>query len=213
MRRVVAALAAGSAVFVAAGCSGDTGGAAELSPTAGSSASSSPSAGGSDLPHSGAPAVENPMPESVLSGDPCEALTRQQITDALGNDASQGERRDLEPVGPGCSWSAALAGDGSFTLGFNTATREGLSAVYANAKPKMGVFRELAPIEGFPAVAYKRTEDARDCTVDVGLADEYTVSITSTQSTAKEGQADSCEGTETVMSWLMGNLKEKAGGS
>lgn len=212
MRRVIAALATGSAALVAAGCSGETGGAAEP-PAADSSASSSPSTGSSALPNSGAPAVTSPLPESVLSGDPCEALTRQQIADALGEGASQGERRDLDTVGPGCDWHAATSGDGGFVVSFNTASRQGLSEVYANAKPQMDVFRELEPIEGFPAVAYKRGDAARECTVDVGLANEYTVSITSTQSTAKEGKADSCEGTETVASWLVGNLTQKAGGS
>lgn len=211
MRRVVAALAVGSAVLATAGCSGEDGGQSDPTPSSASDSTASP--GTSGLPNSGAPAVTNPLPESVLSGDPCEAMTPQQITDALGDGASQGERRDLDQLGPRCNWSAATSSGGGFTLTFGTKSRQGLSSFYANAKQQMEVFRELAPIEGFPAVAYKSSNDARECTVGVGLANEYTVSITSTQSTAKEGKADSCEGTETVMSWLVGNLTQKAGGS
>lgn len=212
MRRVVAALVAGSAVLVIAGCSGGTDGTAEPAPTTGS-VSSSQAAGDAGLPNSGAPAVTNPLPESALAGDPCQALTRQQVTEALGDDASQGERRDLDSIGPRCDWQGGTSSDGGFSLSFGTKSRQGLSGFYANAKPKMEVFRELAPVEGFPAVAYKSSDDARECTVGVGLADEYTLSITGTQSSAREGEVDSCDATEMVTALVVKNLKQKAGGS
>ena len=68
------------------------------------SPSSSAQAGGSELPHSGAPAVADPLPESALPSDPCEVLTPQQVKEALGEGATEGERRDLDGLGPGCGW-------------------------------------------------------------------------------------------------------------
>jgi hypothetical protein len=209
IKRVVAAFAAGSAVFVVAGCSGGTDGEATPVPSSWAPAPTVSSAGNPTLPHSGAPSVTDPLPESVLSGDPCEVLTRQQVENALGDGAPQGERRDLKAVGPRCDWSDPATG-GGFTVGFSTTTRQGLSAFYANAKPRMAVFRDAGFIEDFPAVEYKPEVDGIDCDVAVGLADEYAVSVQVTLSRGNEGK-DACEPAKRLARVVVGNLKEKAG--
>lgn len=151
------------------------------------------------------------MPESVLSGDPCDALTAQQVEGALGQGASEGQRRDLEEVGPRCGWSNEET-FGGMSLAFVTAIREGLSVEYANVKPKKAVFREAGPVMGFPAVAYKDSENDRTCTFVVGLADEYSISVNIGLSPEKEAEGvDSCVPAEQVAEMVVGNLKAKAG--
>ena len=212
MKRVVSGLTVGIAVLAVAGCSGDTD--SDIGPIgewSGSQSMTSSPPNGNRLPHSGAPAVTDPLPESVLSGDPCDALTPQQIEIALGPGASEGERRDLEQVGPRCDWSNSGSG-GGMSLAFVTAIREGLSVEYANVKPQKAVFRKAGPVSGFPAVAYKDNENDRFCTVVVGLADEYSISVTVSLSVEKDTEGiDSCNPAEEIAGMVVGNLKAKAG--
>lgn len=215
MKRLVVWVSIGLAVLSVSGCSEEPGDKALPGPASSvpGPAEQTPSSmpGQSELPHSGAPAVSDPLPESVLSGDPCEALTSQQVKVALGAEVSEGERRDLDEVGPGCGWSNP-ATFGGLQIGFHTVTRQGLSATYANAKPRSAIFRELGSIQGFPAVAYKDGEDDRICTVVVGLADEYSITSTIGLSVAKKTEGvDSCVPAEQVVELVVGNLKAKAG--
>ena len=63
------------------------------------------------MPHSGAPAVSDPLPESVLPEDPCDVFTREQIEYVLGDNAPEGKRDEL-PTGPTCIWRDAESGAG-----------------------------------------------------------------------------------------------------
>lgn len=163
----------------------------------------------SGLPHSGAPAVTDPLPESVIAGDPCEALTRQQVEQALGRNAPQGERADLE-AGPGCNWHDQSSGAG-FSVGYSTATRQGLSAYYANTRPQAEVWREEDPIDGLPAVSYQRTKQDFSCAVTVGLADAYAIDVIATPSRAEIGRTDSCDLSRQLAEIVVENLQQKAG--
>ncbi|MCP2255643.1 Protein of unknown function (DUF3558) [Prauserella aidingensis] len=209
MKRIIVSLAA-CALLLTAACSSEADGQAEPTgsaptPPASSKAESSPSAS-SDLPHSGAPAVENPLPEAVLEEHPCDAaLTPQQLDDALGKEGVQQETKDTG-AGPGCDWSNPERFSG-LQVGYNTATREGLSAFYQNTKPKSAVFQEADPVAGFPAVEFQPSVGSDFCTTAVGLADEYSVSVTVT--VGDEG-ADPCQGAARVAADVVGNLKAKA---
>src|SRR4051794_1560101 len=99
MRRpVIAAVVAAAAVLLSA-CTGGGGGGSE------SSSQPVPSSSAAALPFSGAPKVPNPLPASVLGGDPCtDALTPEQVKTAIGIE-KQGERDDLPALGAGCRWS------------------------------------------------------------------------------------------------------------
>ncbi|MEY7971257.1 DUF3558 domain-containing protein [Saccharomonospora xinjiangensis] len=210
MKRAIALFGPGLAVLMIAACSEGQEGEMRL-PRVPILQSPSSLESGSGLPHSGAPAVVDPLPESVLSDHPCEILTPEQVRQALGPRASEGERKDLNAVGPGCGWSSQ-ENLGGFQIGFNTVSREGLSATYANAKPRSGVFRELGSIHDFPAVAYKDSEDDRICTVVVGVANEYSITATVGLSVAAESaNTDSCVPAEKVAEVVVGNLKAKAG--
>ena len=214
MGRVSAVVGVGL-VLAVAGCSEGVDGAAaptsESSVSVSASPSSSAQAGGSELPHSGAPAVADPLPESALPSDPCEVLTPQQVEEILGEGAAAGERRDLDGLGPGCDWGNQDT-LGGFRVGFHTVARQGLSAPYANAKPRHSIFSEVGPVDRFPAVAYKDSEDDPICTVVVGLADDYAISATVTLSFEKEDAGiDSCGPAERIAATVVGNLKDRAG--
>ncbi|WP_083665936.1 DUF3558 domain-containing protein [Saccharomonospora sp. CUA-673] len=165
---------------------------------------------GEDLPHSGAPAVTNPLPESVLSGDPCvEAVTEEQAKELLG-EGVQHEPQQAPELGPSCRWSNLDTG-AAFRLSYDVNTREGLSGGYRNVEPQMPIFNEIEPVDGFPAVEYKKSEDDLTCTTVVGLADEYGLLLTLTvgQSGREKGN-DPCDGGRIVMEQIVSNLKAKA---
>ncbi|MCP2254886.1 Protein of unknown function (DUF3558) [Prauserella aidingensis] len=210
MRRTVALLASGAAVVLATSCSGESEGQPEPAPSsAGASATTSSadaSEGASDLPHSGAPKVTNPLPESVLSGDPCDALTRDQLDEIFGEGTPTGERNDLEETGPRCDWNY---GGGGVTVGFLTVTGEGLSRTYANMEGLGETLDEPGPVQGFPSVTHQ-TESA-SCGASVGIADEYAISTGISLSANKEDAGtDPCEAALRVADMVVGNLKEKA---
>ncbi|HWD83971.1 MAG TPA: hypothetical protein VG497_33950, partial [Kribbella sp.] len=95
-RMFTTVLGAAVVVSVVAGCSGSP----EAAPTSTPPVSSSATAAG--LPHSGAPKVEHPLPESALSGQPCqEALASDQLTQIFGMEP-QGKPDDTAGLGPSC---------------------------------------------------------------------------------------------------------------
>ncbi|WP_282771457.1 DUF3558 family protein, partial [Saccharomonospora viridis] len=88
------AVLVGAVVLLVAGCSATSDGTASpasqdpgVSQSVSSSSSESQSPSGGQLPHSGAPAVSDPLPESAIPEDPCDAFTREQVEYALGDDA------------------------------------------------------------------------------------------------------------------------------
>ncbi|OLT48018.1 hypothetical protein BJF85_14205 [Saccharomonospora sp. CUA-673] len=215
MKQSLKAVAVGAVGLLVVGCGGETDGEAEpgpgrqASPPTSADAPSSPAAQ-DELPHSGAPAVSNPLPESVLSGDPCiDPLTDEQATELLG-DGVQTAPDNLDALGPGCRWSNLDTG-ASFSLSYDTVTRQGLSSAYANAQSQRAVFNEIGQIEGFPAVEYKNAEDDVMCTTVLGLADEYGLVLSLTVGDRGEEQGDDpCEGGRIVMGQVVTNLKAKA---
>ncbi|SFO98912.1 Protein of unknown function [Amycolatopsis arida] len=197
------------AVALVGGCSPGEAGSpspAELSTTSGSNGPDT-----SDPPHSGAPKVTNPLPESVLSGSPCDALTRQQVEDALGKNAGHGELdADFAP-GPTCRWSNLETGAG-FSVFFGTKTRQGLSDFYQNTRPQMKVWREIPSVRGYPAVAFRFDADPESsCTVAVGIADTYDVSVAVSTPIRRRPDSDPCVPAERLAGELVGNLEQKAG--
>lgn len=211
MKRALKAVAIVAVATLGTACSGESDGDAQ--PVASNSSVvevPSSEAGTEGLPHSGAPAVANPLPESVLAGDPCaDAVTEEQAKELLG-DAVTHERADEERLGPGCNWTNSDSG-AAFRLNYDTKSRQGLSGDYANSKPKMAIFNELEPIDGFPAVAYKKAEDDLMCTTSVGLSDEYGFVLSvSLGYEGEEAGDDPCDGGRIVAEQIVSNLKAKA---
>ncbi len=187
-----------------AGCSGTTGG----HPMPVSTSSSSPS--GEVPPYGGAPKVENPLPDSVLSGSACDALSPQQIHEDVG-DGVTGKPED-GPLGPKCTWSDHQ--DGSMlTIFYTTKQREGLSIIYKQVKPQMKRFDVLPPIQGFPAVAYDLKPGPRTdgCQIAVGLSDTLEFEVGVDLGLHNSGKTDSCRIAAIVTDHAVTTLKKKAG--
>ncbi|SFW74631.1 Protein of unknown function [Amycolatopsis australiensis] len=147
------------------------------------------------VPFGGAPAVANPLPRTVLDGDPCtEALTPDQVQAAIGIQVP-GVREDLASTGPACSWSNDDT-FGSVGVSYTLNTHTGLSSVYANTRPKSATWRPLPPVQGFPAVAHSGSAGQKPpsdfCQASVGLADTYSIDISLTLGSSKRGIADPC---------------------
>ena len=204
-RDIAAALAA---LMLTAGCSG--GSTPGVAPTG---ASSSPSPTGKALPYAGAPKVDNPLPESVLSGHPCDgALTPAQLDEILLQQP-QGKRNDDPSLGPECQWLNSDAG-ALVAVAYTTKVTDGLSAVYANTKPKATVWRPLPAIQGFPAVAHSTFSQQGSksfCQVSVGISDQYAVDVSVSLGETAVGKKDPCDVTATVAGMVVTNLRQKAG--
>ncbi|MGW7534615.1 DUF3558 domain-containing protein [Amycolatopsis sp. NPDC054798] len=204
----VAAVAAVGATFVA-GCSGGS------VPTSDTGAMSPlPSAAGKTLPYAGAPKVEHPLPESVLSTHPCDsALTPDQVGEALSK-IPRGEHDDKPELGAQCHWTNSDVGAGVSVI-YVTKVSDGLSAVYANTKPQSTVWHPLSSMQGLPAVAHSTysTEGSKSfCQVSVGISDKYTVGVSVNLSPAKVGsRQDPCSAAVQVAGMVITNLKRKSG--
>ncbi|WP_143132571.1 DUF3558 domain-containing protein [Amycolatopsis rubida] len=101
MKVKFASLSAGIAatVVLVAGCSG---GSTPSLPPVLSDIPGSSSAAGKTLPYAGAPKVENPMPDSVLSTHPCDgAFTSGQVREILGKEIP-GKHADNASLGAQC---------------------------------------------------------------------------------------------------------------
>ncbi|MFB9929254.1 DUF3558 domain-containing protein [Amycolatopsis halotolerans] len=193
-----------SSAALLAACSGTTGG----NPTPVTSSSSLP--GNEVPPYGGAPKVENPLPDSVLSGSACDALNSQQIHVNFGADLV-GKPED-GPLGPKCTWSDHQGGS-MLTIFYTTKQREGLSIIYKQVKPQMKRFDVLPPIQGFPAVAYDPKPGPRTdgCQIAVGLSDTLEFEVGLDLGLSNSGKADACGLAADVTGDVVTTLKKKAG--
>lgn len=210
MKRVSVTAAMTAAILVGVtGCSTTSDGTPTTPSTPSSRVPSSAESSAPALPHSGAPKVNNPLPESALPENPCDAFTRDQVEAALGSDAPEGERDDDFATGPMCDWTDSASAT-IITVFFSTKTGEGLSAVYANTKPQTDFWETLPPIHGFPAVmtSFEEASEA-SCHVFVGLADHYTVSAS--VANPRKPHATNCDSAERLADMLVGNLLQRAG--
>ncbi|MFF0147685.1 uncharacterized protein DUF3558 [Amycolatopsis sulphurea] len=191
-----------SLALLAAACSSPTDGTA-TPPTSATAPS------GRAVPYGGAPKVKNPLPDNVLSSDPCQALTPQQITEQLGS-ALTG-KPDSDPV-PSCSWINAET-TASIGVSYYPARNDGLSNAYTNVKPQMKRWDALPPIQGFPAVAYATQPGStpNTCNVLVGVTDRLSFLVDVAPRTSKMGKVDPCPLAADVANDVLTTLKQQAG--
>jgi hypothetical protein len=171
------------------------------------------SSSGTGVPFAGAPTVANPLPASVLSGDPCaDALTPAQLEDFIGAPLKT-DRADLPQLGPACSWGNLSQGS-NINVGYDITTHNGLSGLYQNTKPQSGVWKPIADVSGFPAVAHagnRGTTPTDYCITTVGLADDLSVNVAVNVSREKQGTLDPCDASTDVADAVVATLKSKAG--
>ncbi len=196
------------AVFAAAGCAGTPHAPATATAEQGSGQQYPP------VPFAGAPKVSSPLPEFVLAGDPCaDALMPEQVKVAIGVTVP-GRRIDTPALGPACAWNNHGTG-GAVGVSYVLNTHVGLSGVYANTKPRAGLWRELPPIQGFPAVAHAGGKGekvpAGFCQASVGLADSFSIDVNLSLGESKKYAVDACNLVSQVADMAITSLRVKAG--
>ena len=201
--------AAAAVILLAASCSDPK---TSGTPSPAPQPSSSPTAPTSRTPpFAGAPKVTSPLPDSVLSGSPCEALTPQQVQVNIGVSVT-GKSDHLPGIGPQCVWTNLKSG-AQMGVSFTTEPKDGLSGDYANTRPRMPVWKELPPIQGLPAVAYSDNGKPNPdfCAVAVGITDTLSVDVTLALSLQKSGKVDACTVVPLTANDVVTTLKQKAG--
>ncbi len=166
---------------VLSGCSNSENGTPEASDGTAANAGSSQD---SKLPHSGAPAVTDPIDTAKWEAEPCSVVTDKQLA-TLGLKNVDAEPDDAI-AGPKCNWypeGRGLLGGTFITASPTSDSPEGLSTVYANNEAyDYEVWQELDPVQGHPIVAATEVDDRSKgyCAVAVGIRDDlvYDVSVT-----------------------------------
>jgi hypothetical protein len=187
---VAVALMAGCSSSAQPGSPQPTGGGVETSGSRTSAASS------------GAPHVANPLDTSKFQAVPCTVLDTSNVQ-SLGFTAPG--QAESDATGPNCHWNNSETGV-SLDVGFVTANKSGLSALYAK-RSSLKLFQPLPDIQGYPAVIYG-TIDARSsgtCNVDVGVSDSLNVDVMLQASTGPL-KADPCGTAQKIAGMVMGHL-------
>lgn len=156
------------------------------------------------------PTVPSPLSAKALDGSPCDsALTSSQITHFLGQ-STPANPRDTE-LGPMCQWSSASGSGAGITVTYQTESDQGLGLAYHNVKPKATRWKELEPVQGFPAIAYTNTDDKRACVIVVGVTDQlaFSTALTLGDKSTAEGK-DCFDAGPQVADAVLGNLKARA---
>ncbi|WP_176439970.1 DUF3558 domain-containing protein [Haloechinothrix alba] len=135
------------------------------------------------LPHSGAPAVEEPVVDTrEYEADPCTILPDDKLDDAgFAIDKSSAESDMDRLEGPMCTWRFEKAGHGVLGASLGTDDGEGLSHIYRlEANSDLEYFTKQDPIDGYPAVVAGKRDNRTDrgeCDVYVGIRDETALYI------------------------------------
>lgn len=181
-----------------AGCTTSTAGTAEPTPVTSSETSETsedqpaPTSSEGGGPTVGAPAVDRPLDVERFQEEPCDALTAAQLA-RLALDPTG--RPGQEVLGRSCDWRHP-DGRGSVQLTFLDTDGRGLGVVYGSqAEGKLVFFEELAPVDGYPAVAYGVVDDREigGCSVAVGVNNQVAYDISLVQSSANTGRDDPCD--------------------
>nr|WP_219148226.1 DUF3558 domain-containing protein [Amycolatopsis sp. TNS106] len=200
-----------AAALAVAGCSG--GGATPTSSTPPPLTVPGTTSAGEALPYAGAPKVPNPFPESIFAGDPCaDSLNAEQIDMVLGAPV-QTKRADADSIGPGCDWANTVTG-GHAIMAYAIKLPGGLSAIYENVKPKAEVWKPIASLQGFPAVAYVSPSGGspdKFCQISIGATDNTTIEISAFLSIESKGKKDPCDAAKAVADSVLTSLRAKAG--
>jgi len=201
-------LTVATAGLLLAACSNPATGTPTPVPSAPGSSSAGSSSGNQALPYAGAPKVANPLPDNVIAGDPCQALTPEQIKKDVGHIAD-GQPDNSLPVGAGCNWFNTAGAN--LAVYYTNKRHEGLSPYYDGTKQQMKRW-EPQTIQGYPAVAYsdKPGPVSHFCQVTVGIADtaDFAVGV----HVGDESTADACPVAAQIAGQVLSNLKQKAGG-
>ena len=171
MRRIVwgAAATLGLAAMLLAGCSSETPGQAQSTPTTGTPASSDSQNGTPSASASQAPKVATPLDAIRFINNPCSALTSTDLAGLHVDNAINGGARH-NAGGVQCTWSGEAAG--GIGIGWETEVTDGLSDLYA--KSDTIAYWKPTAVSGYPAAYGDAISDGRaqgDCVINVAVND------------------------------------------
>ncbi len=194
----LALLGIAASTLLLSACSGNPGNA---QPTTSPGSSQTTAAAGP-----GTPKVTNPLPPGTLDRDPCSTLTASQVNTLLGT-AATGEPQDTG-IAKMCHWANADRGSG-ISVQLVYAWKDGLGHVYA--KKNEGFFKELEPVQGYPAVAYGPSDDSSTgrCGVAIGVSDTMAFEADATISRSNVGKpgSDPCDAARRIGDAVVTTLK------
>ena len=195
--RLCAAIAGVVVVGVIAGCSGSTEG------------SATPESRPAPSPSNAAPTIAQPLPASLIQGDPCTVLTPAQIGTLFTGTPTRTPVATDSGVAKYCSWGDDARGS-LIAIQLVYAWKHGLADVYA--KRGQGFFKELAPVQGYPVVAYGPSDErARGmCSVAIGIADNAAFEADATVGRSAVGKGDPCDDARKVADLAVTTLKGDA---
>ncbi|QFU94132.1 DUF3558 domain-containing protein [Amycolatopsis sp. YIM 10] len=202
-------LCAAGLVLLLSGCEGKDVPGTPTVPTAGA-AEPAPSADAPDVPAFGAPKVASPIDISKSEAQPCETLTDAQIADLLGTDTKESRDESGDVIaGPGCGWHSYGSQAAFVAVLFPKVTDIGLSGFYREKGDQYKFFEEMAPVRGYPTVAWNNTDEKAigRCNVVAGTSDRATVNVTVRQSEQNVGKKDPCEAARDVLDMVIGNIQ------
>lgn len=192
-------VAAGLAVACTlTGCSGTTPGTPE--PSASSTAlSTDPSV----------PKITSPLPPALIQGDPCAALTSAQVNGLFSKTPTRSPAAKDTGVAKSCSWGDDSRGS-LVGIQFVYAWKRGLADVYATQG--RGFLKVLAPVQGYPVVAYGPSDERSKgmCNVAVGIADNAAFEADVQFASSAVGQGDPCDDARKVADLAVTTLKAGA---
>ncbi|WP_409185133.1 DUF3558 domain-containing protein [Amycolatopsis sp. VS8301801F10] len=157
------------------------------------------------VPGPGVPKVQNPLDITRFRQNPCAALTSAQLAELLG-DGIRVNPDPHGPSGPACGWFSRA----KIVVLFPAIDKLGLTSVYRAKGGAYPFFLPLAPVDGYPIVAYgvdDPRESRGECNVALGTSDRETVELSITQSPAHKGEKDPCESARGVAEKVLGNLR------
>lgn len=160
------------------------------------------------------PKVQSPLPATLLAGNPCDALTTDQIAHFVGKPEKAPKLDATFVTGPVCTWYGPLRTGGLIQVGYDVKVPHGLADLYHNDKARSARW-EPTTLQSYPAVASTgKNEDQRvtgSCNVTVGIRDELTFDVALTLSNgARERGVDSCAGAKDIANTVLTNLKGRS---
>ncbi|MDT8913550.1 DUF3558 domain-containing protein [Amycolatopsis sp. PS_44_ISF1] len=155
-----------------------------------------PTGGTGDPADTTPPAITHPLPATVISGDPCGALTTAQTTTLLGSTDLHVEKED-NTVAVMCHWSNMSRGS-QITVQYLYGWTRGLGTVYA--KRHQIYFREMGPVQGYPTVEFgwKFDHEYGRCGIAVGVAENTAFEADATISRELVGHLDPCDAADRI---------------
>ncbi|MFI6031599.1 DUF3558 domain-containing protein [Amycolatopsis magusensis] len=199
-------LVTGTALLLSACQSADSGPARHAAP-AGEPVVQAPPSDANAVPSHGAPKIDHPIDITPMMTRPCDVLTDDEVVGLLGTDTTE-KRSDF--TGPSCGWGSFGPQAAFVAVGFPTVSNRGLTSIYRAKDAEYKFFKELAPVLGFPTVAFgyfDDTETRGSCHIAAGTSDRTTVDAAVTLSPRNRGTKDPCEAAREVLATALQNIQ------